>query len=437
MYLSAFDLFRIGPGPSSCSTVGPQRAALRFAHELAADGLVPATAHVEVETYGGLAFTGREQATDRAILAGLSGEAPERCDATVLAVCTARVEVEGGLLLGGRHRVEHVPSRDLRFKVNHSIAVDGNAVRFIARDANGAVVASRVYLSTGNGAITAEGEAAGGHRPRIPYIFESAEELLRLGRGHGKKVADIARANECALRSPAEVKSGLLRIALAMHASLERGLATDGILPGGAMRRASAQRGAQTPARQCATYATAVAEENAAGGRVVSAPSNGSAGPVAALLQAWRDSGPLHAESGTLDFLLAGAAIGHLLRASGVERAGCQGEVGVACAMAAAGFAAVLNGSNTQIVYAAERALEPHLGLACDPSGGRVQEPCIERNAAAGARAYDAAMAAVRTPDPRNSLDRLANSMVESSRAMSARYKVASIGGVAVNIAEC
>lgn len=443
MYLSAFELFRIGPGPSSSSTVGPQRAALRFVHELAADGLVASTARVEVETYGGLAFTGREQATDRAILAGLCGEVPERCDATSLGVCTARVEVEGGLLLGGRHRVELVPSRDLRFKVNHSVAFDGNAIRFIARGTDGDAVASRIYFSTGNGAILAEGDAASvGDGPRIPYAFANAEELLRIGRVQGKKVADIARANECALRSPGEVRNGLLRIALAMHASLERGLATDGILPGGAKRRAPARVAAlhaapMTPAHQCAIYATAVAEENAAGGRIVAAPSNGSAGPVAALLQAWRDSAPLEAESGTLDFLLAGAAVGHLLRASGVDHVGCQSEIGVACAMAAAGYAAVRNGSNAQILFAAERALEPHLGLACDPAGGRVQDPCIERNAAAGARAYDAAIAAVRTPEPRNGLDRLARSMVDSGRSMSARYKVASIGGVAVNVAEC
>ena len=442
MFLSAFELFRIGPGPSSSATVGPQRAALRFVHDLAADGLIPATARVEAEVYGGLAFSGREQSTDHAIVAGLSGEAPERCDATAFAMSSARVDVEGNLLLGGRHRVACVPERDLRFVVNRSVAFDGNAVRFIARDSGGEPVASRVYYSTGDGAILAEGDGGGGLPQRVPYPFDSAATLLASCRLRGKKIPDIALANECALRSPGEVRSGLLRIAHAMLASLSRGLATSGVLPGGSLRHAPAQAAAMAAAeataeQRCRIYALAVAEENAAGGRVASAPSNGTAGPVVALLQAWRDGSPMDAEAGMQEYLLTAAAVGQLLRASGVKHVGCQGEIGVACAMAAAGYAAASNGSNAQILHAAERALESHLGLTCDPAGGRVQDPCIERNARGGALAHAAASLAIRMPEPPLGLDRIAASAIDRGLGMAARYKVASLGGVAVNFAEC
>jgi len=442
MYVSAFDLYRIGPGPSSAATVGPQRAALRFVHDLAADGLVAATARVEAEIYGGMAFAAREQLTDHAIVAGLSGESPERCDADAYAAHSARVDHEQSLLLGGRHRVEHVPRRDLKFVVNHSVAFDGNAVRFIARDAGGEPVASRIYFSTGSGAILAEGDGNDGAAARVPYPFGSAESLMHFCKVRNKRIPDLALANECALRSPGEVRTGLMRVAHAMLSALQRGIVTRGALPGGASREAPGLADAMitapvTPAQRCSIYAMAVAEENAAGGRVVSAPSNGAAGPVAALLQAWRDGGPLDAESGTIEFLLTAAALGHLLRADGVRHVGCQSEVGVASAMAAAGFAAVNSGSNAQILYAAERAFEPHLGLACDPAGGRMQDPCIERNAKAGAIAYAAAAAAVRMPDPPAGLDRMALSAVDRGREMAGRYKVASVGGVAVNVAEC
>lgn len=437
MFLSAFELFRIGPGPSSSATVGPQRAALRFVHDLAADGLVPATARVEAEVYGGLAFSGREQSTDHAIVAGLSGEAPERCDATAFAMSSARVDVEGSLLLGGRHRVACVPERDLRFVVNRSVAFDGNAIRFIARDSGGEPIASRLYYSTGDGAILAEGD--GGNLPqRVPYPFDSAATLIASCRLRGKRIPDIALANECTLRSPGEVKSGLLRVAHAMLASLARGLATNGVLPGGSLRHAPAlAASAETAEQRCRIYALAVAEENAAGGRVASAPSNGTAGPVVALLQAWRDGSPIEAEAGMQEYLLTASAVGQLLRSAGVKHVGCQGEIGVASAMAAAGYVAACNGSNAQILHAAERALESHLGLTCDPAGGRVQDPCIERNARGGALAYAAAKLALRMPEPPVALDRIAASAVDRGRAMAARYKVASLGGVSVNFAEC
>jgi L-serine dehydratase len=242
--------------------------------------------------------------------------------------------------------------------------------------------------------------------------------------------------------SPGEVRTGLLLVAQSMRSAIERGLTTEGVLPGGTRRTAPSwaealQATDAPPAQQCAVYATAMAEENAAGGRVVAAPSSGAAGPVAALLQHWRDSGPLQQDDHAIDFLLAGAAVGGLLRCAGVTQVGCQGEVGVAAAMAAAGYATVLGGSNAQVLHAAERALEPHLGLACDPAGGRIEDPCIERNAMAATWAYNAAVAAVRTPVSRVGLDMLARSVVESGRAMTTRPKSTSIGGLAVNVVEC
>jgi L-serine dehydratase len=443
VFVSAFELYRIGPGPSSSNTVGPQRAGLRFVHDLAADGLLPQVAQVEAELYGGLAFSGREQATDHAVIAGLSGQPPERCDSSILAACAARAQNEGSVKLGGRQRVAFEPARDLRFVVNHSVAYDGNAIRFVARNAGGDIIASRVYFSPGNGVVLGEADVdRGAPGPRVPYPYASAERLLAQCQAQRKKMSDLARVNECALFSPGEVRTGLLLVAQTMLASLDRGLNTEGALPGGRMRaapgRARAMRAqALVPAQTVAVYATAVAEENAAGGRVVSAPSSGAAGPVAALLQLWRDSAPIEQENGAIDFLLAGAAIGGMLRNAGIRQVGCQSEIGVAAAMAAAGYAAVLNGSNAQILHAAERALEPHLGLACDPAGARIQDPCIARNALAASRAHDAAVAAVRLPSPRNGLDLLVRSIIESGRGMAGRYKVASIGGVAVNVAEC
>jgi L-serine dehydratase len=227
-----------------------------------------------------------------------------------------------------------------------------------------------------------------------------------------------------------------------MRASIERGLATDGTLPGGRVRRAPAHADAlratrASPSQWCAVFATAVAEENAAGGKIVAAPSNGAAGPVAALLTHYRETKPLSMDERTAEFLLAAAAIGGVLRASGLVQAGCQSEVGVAAAMAAAGYTAVLGGTNAHIVLAAELALEPHLGLACDPEGARIQQPCIERNAAAAGRALTAAQNALRQHAPHNSLDALVHSMIERGRQMAGRYKQASLGGIAVNVADC
>ena len=443
MYLNVAATYRIGPGPSSSQTVGPLEAARRFGHELAADGLVSRTRRVRVELFGGLACTGRDLGAQRAVVAGLAGIPTASCDASLLARCSADADSDGAIALAGRHRIDFHPSRDVVFRIDQALVYDGNALAFTAYDAAGDPLASQVYFSPGDGMVMTRDERGSRRGPaRVPYPFSTTEQLLDAGREHGKRIADLALANECVVQSPGEVRTTLLRVADTMRASIERGLATDGALPGGRVRRAPAHadalRAAQaSPAQWCAVFATAVAEENAAGGRVVAAPSNGAAGPVAALLTHFRETKPLNLESRTVEFLLAAAAVAGLLRARGLVQAGCQSEVGLAAAMAAAGYAAAHDGANAQVLLAAELALEPHLGLACDPDGARIQQPCIERNATAASRAITAAQNALRQHAPRNALDALTRSMVDRGRMMAGRYKESSLGGIAVNVADC
>lgn len=443
MYLNVAAAYRIGPGPSSSQTVGPLEAARRFVHELAADGLVGRTKRVRVELFGALACTGRELGAQRAVVAGLAGIPTASCDAALLARCTADADTDGSIALAGRHRIDFHPARDIVFRVDQALVYDGNALGFSALDAAGGTLASQVYLSAGDGLVIAQDEAPGRRGPaRVPYPFSTADSLLEAGREHGKRIADLALANECVVQSPGEVRTTLLRVADTMRASIERGLAADGALPGGRVRRAPAHADAlraanATAAQWCAVFATAVAEENASGGRVVAAPSNGAAGPVAALLTHFRESKPLAIEDRTVEFLLSAAAVAGVLRADGLVQCGCQSAVGLAAAMAAAGYTAVQGGSNGQVLLAAELALEPHLGLTCDPEGARIQQPCIERNAAAAGRALTASQNALRQHAPRNSLDALARSMVDRGRQMAGRYKQASLGGIAINVADC
>lgn len=445
---SAFELFRIGPGPSSIHVLGPHRAAERFVHEIAADGMLPKVHRVEVELFGGLAFNGRDFHTDRAIMAGLTGLLPERCDNAALARCADRIATEQQLLLANGPSVNFAAHRDLRFVVDRAVAYDGNAMRFVVSDRYGEVLASRVYFSTGHGHVVGENDRPAATTIRLPYRFVSADAMLEVCSSQGKRVADLARANECIRRSPDEMRVALLQVAMVMRAALQRGLTTEGVLPSGNRRTAPswsaamrdsdvAEAGHGALAQRAALYATAVAEENAAGGRVVTAPSSGSAGPVAALLQLWFDSTPLKYEDGVVDFLLVSTAIGGMLRAAGVANVGCQSEIGVAAAMAAAGYASVLGASDAQIVHAAELALRPHLGLTCDPAAGRIEEPCIERSALAASRACAAALAAVRAPSPRNGIDATIRAMVASGQGMASRHKSTSLAGVAVNLAEC
>ena len=443
MFYSALEMFRAGPGPSSSRMVAPHRASERFVHALAADGRFEQTARIEVQLMGALAFTGRDLGVHRAVVAGLSGEPADRCDATSMAAHFARADAEGRIQLGGRHSVAFDPRRDIRFNISQTLASHSSALRIDAFDAAGERVASQIYVcSAGGEAFDADAAPAVRNGLPVPYVFSSAAELLALARLHNKKLTDIARGNECAQRSPLEVRNGLLQIAREMRGCIERGLGTEGSLPGtNAVRRAPAQgagRREGVPAAQlCAIYATAVAEENAAGGRVVGAPTNGSAGPVAALLECLRAGTHLQGDDRIADFLLAAALVGGVLRNAGLRQAGCQSTVGVASAMAAAGYTAASSGTNAQVLFAAERALERHFNLACDSIEGRVQQPCIERNAAGATYAYAAAQEATRLPDPRPDLDRLAATMVDAGRRMANRYKTASLAGVAVNIADC
>jgi L-serine dehydratase len=443
VYLNLAAFYRIGPGPSSSQTVAPLEAARRFVHELAADGLIMRVARIRAELFGGLACTGRELGAQRAVVAGLAGIHAASCEAALLARCMVDADNDRAIALGGRHRIAFHPARDVVFRVDQTLAYDGNALRFVAVDDRGGVLAQRLYFSTGDGVVVAHDELGQKRGPaRVPYVYDSAATLLGVARQHGKRLADVALANECVVQSPGEVQATLKRVTDAMRGAIERGLATDGMLPGGRVRRAPAQadnlRATQASAAQwCATFATAMAEENAAGGRVVAAPSNGAAGPVAALLTHYGESKPLAGDRGNAEFLLAAAAVAGALRAQGLAHVGCQSEIGLAAAMAAAGYAAVLGGTNEHVVLAAELALEPHLGLACDPEGARIQQPCIERNAAAAGRAVTAAHSALRAPAPRSALDALVRSMVARGEQMAGRYKQASLGGIAVSVADC
>lgn len=446
--VSAFELFRIGPGPSSAHVVGPQRAAQRFLHEIAADGVLSGVQRVEVELFGGLAFTGRERGTDHAVIAGLTGLSPELCDRAALAHRALQVHSDGHLTLASGQRIAFAADRDLRFVIDRAVAFDGNALRFVARDRYDAIVATRVYFSIGNGHVRGEADRPALAHARLPHAHASAESMLEACASHGMHISDLMRANEYVRLSPGEVRARLLDVAFVMRAALERGLTTDGVLPSGnrrtapswsvAMQESSAiAAGSNTPAQRAAVYATAVAEESAAGGRVVAAPSAGAVGPVPALLQLWCDTGPLRHDDSAVEFLLTCAAIGAMLRAAGLHHAGCQSEIGVAAAMAAAGYAAVLGGSNAQVMHAAELALRPHFGLTCDPVGGRIEEPCIERNAVAASLACAAALEAVRTPSPRNGIDATVRAMIASSQRMASRPKTTSLAGIAVSLAEC
>jgi len=443
VFHSAFDIYRIGPGPSSSRTAAPHRAAQQFLHALAAEGRFGQCARVEVRLLGALALIGRELAVHKAVVAGLAGEPAERCDAQSMDALCARVESDKRITLAGQRTIAFDIAHDVRFNVAQTLAEEASALRFDGYDQSGGRLASRLYLCGGYGEVldTAAPPVAHGGLP-LPFVYTNAAELLELCGLHRKKIADIARSNECVRRSPGELRSGLMRVALAMRASIERGLGTTGGLPGGRLqRRAAAQKSAidasPSPAETCALYATAVAEESAAGGRVVSAPTNGSAGPVAALLEHMRLNHSSASEDRTVDFLLVAACVGSLLRAAGLRQAGCQSAVGVSAAMAAAGCVAAWSGSNAQALWAAEQALERHLNLACDSSDGRVQQPCIERNATGAAIAYTATQEALRQRDPRVRIDHLAATMVDAARIMSKRAKTASLGGIAVNIADC
>jgi len=458
MNVSAFDLFKLGIGPSSSHTMGPMTAACRFIERLG--DRVEQTARVEIVLYASLALTGRGHATDRAVMLGLAGFQPRGLDPDAADRIVTEVRANHWLMLAGRHGIAFDETTDLLWEGRTRLPPHPNAVKFAAFDAAGAVIAERTYFSIGGGFVRDEGEMGLNTPPEaaalveVPYPFDSGEELLELAAKANLTIADLMRANERARRSDAEIDAGLDEIAAAMYACIDRGMRTDGILPGGlkVQRRAyqvhqslisDADKRLADPLAALDwvnLWALAVNEENAAGGRVVTAPTNGAAGLLPAVLRYYDrfHQGTAH---GRRTFLLTAAAIGALYKKnasiSGAE-VGCQGEVGVACSMAAAGLTAALGASNAQIENAAEIAMEHNLGLTCDPIGGLVQIPCIERNAMGAVKAIDASRLALLGDGQHTvSLDKVIATMKRTGEDMSHIYKETSLGGLAVNLAEC
>jgi L-serine dehydratase len=459
MAISVFDLFTIGVGPSSSHTVGPMRAARRFVDRLDREGLFAATARVRAELYGSLALTGRGHGTDRAIILGLEGQTPEGIDPDAIGPTVERVRSSRRLNLGGRRELPFADGEELAFLREESLPLHPNGMRFRAFDESGAELASRIYYSIGGGFVVTQ-DASGEDRvvadtTVLPNPFSSAADLLRMGQEKDASIADLVWENELVRRSDEEIRSGLVKIWDAMTSCIERGCRMEGVLPGGlkVKRRAPALRHdlASRPEDSVKDpltildwvnlFALAVNEENAAGGRVVTAPTNGAAGIVPAVGMYYRKFVPGADEDGTLRYLLTAAAIGMLYKEnasiSGAE-VGCQGEVGVACSMAAGGLVAAMLGSNERVENAAEIGMEHNLGLTCDPIGGLVQIPCIERNAMGAVKAINAARLAMRGDGSHKvSLDKVIKTMRDTGADMSTKYKETSRGGLALNVIEC
>jgi L-serine dehydratase len=455
MNVSVFDLFKLGVGPSSSHTMGPMTAAERFLQRLG-----PAfdrVARVEATLYGSLALTGRGHATDRAVILGLAGFSPRTMDPDQADKAIETVRADGRLNLGGRRQIGFSES-DIVWLGRTRLPQHPNALKFAAFDETGALLGERTYFSIGGGFVRDEEEMGQNSPaepgPEEPYPFDSGAELLEQAEKAGLTIAELVMANERARRSQGDILAGLDEITDAMYACIDRGMRTDGVLPGGlkVQRRAhhvwqnlisdSDKRLADPLAALdwVNLWALAVNEENAAGGRVVTAPTNGAAGLLPAVLR-YYDRFHQGTPEGKRTFLLTAAAIGALYKRnasiSGAE-VGCQGEVGVACSMAAAGLAAALGASNAQIENAAEIAMEHNLGLTCDPIGGLVQIPCIERNAMGAVKAIDAArLALLGNGQHTVSLDKVIATMKRTGEDMSAIYKETSLGGLAVNLAEC
>lgn len=451
MKTSLFDLFKIGIGPSSSHTVGPMIAARRFALGLRERGELGRTARVHVELFGSLALTGRGHHTDRAVMLGLSGERPDSVDPDSVEAKIATIRQSGALSLLGERKIAFREPEDLSFHNHKALPRHPNAMCFTAF-ASAGPIRDEIWYSIGGGFVAKEGETAAAQaRASVPHPFGSAAELLARCQENGLSIPELMRENEKAWRDDAEITAGILRIWAAMRTCTERGLHAGGHLPGGlnVRRRAPSlhrRLNAGGPPDNLSgmdwlnLYAIAVNEENAAGGRVVTAPTNGAAGVIPAVAHYY-----LHllngTEEGVVRYLLAAAAIGVLYAEnasiSGAE-VGCQGEVGVACSMAAAGLASLLGGTNEQMEHAAEIAMEHNLGMTCDPIGGLVQIPCIERNAFGAVKAVNAArMAMLDTGQHKVSLDQVISTMLQTGRDMQSKYKETSLAGLAVNVVEC
>ncbi|MCT4555611.1 MAG: L-serine ammonia-lyase [Pelagimonas sp.] len=457
MFLSVFDMFKVGVGPSSSHTMGPMVAGARFLDMLRA---APFKAHgVRASLHGSLAFTGVGHATDRATILGLAGFLPDSYDHDKAEAAMAQITADKQVTPEGLPALKFDPKTDLHFDFGPALEGHANGMILMATDAQGDVIAQETYYSIGGGFVLTEAELTSGadtdEGDPVPYPFKSAAEMLEMARISGKSIAQMKRANEIARGCEESLAKGTARLWEVMNGCIERGLVTDGILPGGlnVRRRAKgihdaliAERGMNLTAPHTindwmSVYAMAVNEENAAGGQVVTAPTNGAAGTLPAVLRYYLDHVPGAAPSHIEDFLLTAAAIGGLVKfnasISGAE-AGCQAEVGSASAMAAAGLCAVMGGTPEQVENAAEIALEHHLGMTCDPVKGLVQVPCIERNGLAAIKAVSAASLALRGDGEHFvPLDAAIETMRQTGHDMHEKYKETSLGGLAVNVPNC
>jgi L-serine dehydratase len=455
--ISIFDLFKIGIGPSSSHTVGPMKAAAAFVAARVSDGTLDSIERIRVTLFGSLAWTGKGHGTDKAVMLGLTGIEPATVDPDAADRLVAQTRTLETLSLDRRKTIAFAPGSDIVFDGVTATPVHPNTLRFEAFAIDGMPVAAENWCSIGGGFVAREEMV--GHavdtETGVPYPFSSGKELLALGEAHRLSIAEIILANERVLRPDAEIERGIAAIDAAMMACIDRGLRTGGTLPGGlnvkrragsllerlTQRQASNTRLPHEAMDWISLYAIAVNEENAAGGRVVTAPTNGAAGVVPAVLRYYHENYPGASAGGVRTFLLTATAIGALIKLnasiSGAE-VGCQGEVGAACSMAAAGLAAALGGTNGQIENAAEIGMEHHLGMTCDPIGGLVQIPCIERNAFGAVKAIAAASLALHgTGEHHVTLDRVIATMRETGADMQAKYKETSAGGLAVNRIEC
>ncbi|RYZ07318.1 MAG: L-serine ammonia-lyase [Comamonadaceae bacterium] len=458
--LSAFDIFKVGIGPSSSHTVGPMRAAQMFAAALDARGVLAQVARLEVVLYGSLGATGHGHATDQGVILGLFGDTPDTVQPETVQPRLDALRRSGQLLLLGRHAIAFDRVEDIEFRGAETLPEHPNAMRFTAFAAEGAALHDSTYFSVGGGFVIegGAGAVAAQDAVRVPHPFTTGDELMAQCAHTGLSVAQLVLANECVWRPEAEVRAGLLRIWGVMQQCVQRGFGVDNplaaqALPGPLRMRRRApelQRelaAATGPADPLAAmdwvnaFAMAVNEENAAGGRVVTAPTNGAAGVVPAVMHYYLRFVPGASELGIVDFLLTAAAIGMLYKTnasiSGAE-VGCQGEVGVACSMAAGALAAVLGATPPQVENAAEIGMEHNLGLTCDPVGGMVQIPCVERNAMGAVKAINAARLALRGDGTHYvSLDTVIKTMMQTGADMKSTYKETSLGGLAVNVVEC
>jgi L-serine dehydratase len=455
--LSAFDLYSVGIGPSSSHTVGPMRAAKRFVDGLRQDDLLPAVARVQSELFGSLGATGRGHGSDKAVVLGLEGEDPATVDTETYDSRVARIRQEGVLLLAGKHPVTFDGRSDVVLHRRRSLPAHPNGMVFRALGADGAVLAERTYYSVGGGFVVDE-EASGTDRvvldeTPLPFPFTTGAQLLEQCTRHGMSISDVMLANEQAWRTEDEVRAGMLHLWSVMQACVERGCAREGLLPGGLKVPRRAPALFRTLSRDTSPldplhvmdwvnlYALAVNEENASGGRIVTAPTNGAAGIVPAVLHYYVRFVPGADADGVVRFLLSAAAIGiHYKENASISGAevGCQGEVGSACSMAAGALCEVIGGTPRQVENAAEIGMEHNLGLTCDPIGGLVQIPCIERNAIASVKAINGARLALSGDGSHKvSLDKVIRTMRDTGRDMKVKYKETSRGGLAVNVIEC